>query len=167
MEETEQAAVRKGEGDEEGKKEEPNEISIQFPIRDFKKMVEFRYKDLTEPAILKMIEVVRKLLKESFKGSLFEKAVKCVKVLREVCVDQDEGEMFNEFMQKAADEFGVKEFYDLWKLMQDEGVLMISCEETDTSVRSSQECKEFFERMTGKDVILSSKKDDDLLDELE
>lgn len=74
-----------------------HEIGSVNPIADFTKMINTKSEDLVGPAVSQMQAMILKYLNTSLKGDLDGKAMECLKVLREGCVREDEGQSFNDF----------------------------------------------------------------------
>jgi len=130
-------------------------ISTLNPIDDFKEMVNYKYEDLATKAMEQMCEIIQKFINESFKGSYYIKAIDCLKVLRDACIDEDEAHFFNKFLESLKSSFQVEKFMDWWKLVIDNRITLISKRENKTSMVSDDEAKKFFEALNKKDVILS------------
>jgi hypothetical protein len=45
--------------------------------------------------------MIERFVKNSLKGDLYDKAIECLKSLREGCINEDEGEVFNKFMERV------------------------------------------------------------------
>jgi len=76
----------------------PKELSARDPIGDFKKMIGDRKKDRVGEGMDQMERMILKQIHMSSKGDLYEQALECLKVLREVAVREDEGAQFNRFL---------------------------------------------------------------------
>ena len=86
---------------EKNKEEAKKLISMTRPIEDFKEMLDYKYEDLTESAIGQMKSIIIKFILESFKGSYYIKALDCIKELRDACIQEDEVELYNTFMEEC------------------------------------------------------------------
>ena len=71
------------------------EVTQLHPISDFKSMMSNRSEDLVDSAINQMNTVVLRLVEESINGSHYNKAIDCLLVLREGCLDEEEMDLFN------------------------------------------------------------------------
>lgn len=153
----------------EAHKEEAKEkISPTRAIEDFKEMINFKYRDLTVQAIEQMKEIIVKFILESFKGSYYIKAMDCLKVVREACIDDDEVDLFNNFMEKLLNDFPKEKFMDWWRLIVDNRITLISDRENIKSGRTEAECNEWLSRLSKKEVITSTLKDlDDLIADID
>ena len=54
--------------------------------------------DLTVKAMELMTDMIYKLIRESFKGSYYIKAIDCIKAFRDAANDEDEIDLFNSFL---------------------------------------------------------------------
>jgi ATP-dependent DNA helicase 2 subunit 2 len=150
------------------KEEAKKEISTTRPIEDFKEMINYKYEDLTVKAINQMKDMIVKFILESFKGSYYIKALDCLKTLREACVDEDEVDIFNDYMKELKHTFPKEKLLDFWKLIYDNRVSLISDSENKKSNVSESESKEWLETINKKDVITSTLKDlDDLIADID
>ena len=76
------------------------EISSVNPIADFTKMINDRKTDRVGDAIAQMQKLIERFVTHSLKGDLFDKALECMKTLREACVKEDEAPSFNKFAER-------------------------------------------------------------------
>jgi ATP-dependent DNA helicase 2 subunit 2 len=141
------------------KEEAKKVISMIRPIDDFKEMVNYKYEDLTESAINQMKGIINKLVLESFKGSYYIKAIECLKELREACITQDEVEFFNAFMEEFKANFPKEKFVDLWRLVSDNKITLISNVENNKSPLTEKECKDWLDNINKREVITSTLND--------
>jgi ATP-dependent DNA helicase 2 subunit 2 len=144
---------------DKNKEEAKKVISMIKPIDDFKEMINYKYEDLTESAINQMKNIINKLILESFKGSYYIKAMECLKELREACVAQDEVDFFNNFMEEFKANFPKEKFVDLWRLISDNKITLISNLENNKSPLTDKECKDWLESINKKEVITSTLND--------
>ena len=83
------------------------------PIEDFKEMVGNKKVDYTVKAMNLMSEMVIKFVCDSFKGSYFIKAIECIKVLRQTAIDEDEVDLFNDFLNELKKLFPKEKFLEI------------------------------------------------------
>ena len=76
------------------------EISSVNPIADFTKMINDRKTDRVGDAISQMQKLIERFVTNSLKGDLFDKALECMRTLREACVKEDEAPSFNKFAER-------------------------------------------------------------------
>jgi len=122
----------KGDGFE-FKEDDVKEIGSVNPIEDFKRMIENRQVDLVSEAINQMMGLVERLVLSSMKADLYEKAFDCLKTLREACVKEDEGAVFNKFMEKMKKQFASGEHKGFWEKVKANRVSLITNEESKIS----------------------------------
>jgi ATP-dependent DNA helicase 2 subunit 2 len=103
MMETEEEAERILERKLDTHKEEAKKnISTTRPVEDLKEMLNYKYADMTLNAMEGLANVIVKFIMESFKGSYYIRAIQCIKVLLDACIDEDESSFFNEFGCKVS-----------------------------------------------------------------
>jgi ATP-dependent DNA helicase 2 subunit 2 len=150
------------------KEEAKKSISTTRPIEDFKEMLNYKYSDLTENAIEGMKLVIHKFISESFKGSYYIKALDCLKVLRDSCIDEDEVEKFNEFLHILKQEYPKEKYSDFWRLINDNRISLISKKENVKSFVSEEEAKEWLDSLNKKEVISATLNElDDLIADID
>ena len=143
-------------------------ISAIIPIEDFKEMINNKNEDLTVSAMNLMIDMINKFIRESFKGSYYIKAIDCIKAFRDVANDEDEVDLFNEFLTKLKEQFPKDQFLDFWLLFCDNKIMLISQKENAKSKYDEKQCDEWLSSIQKKEVISSTIKDmGDLLLDIE
>jgi ATP-dependent DNA helicase 2 subunit 2 len=153
---------------ESHKEEAKKKISATRPIEDFKDMINYKYEDLTVEAMNQLKEIIVKFILESFKGSYYIKSIECIKQLRDACVEEDEVDLFNEFLETLRQEFPKEKFMDFWRLLIDNRITLISSIENMKSSKSESECKEWIDSLNKKETITSTLKDlDDLIADID
>jgi ATP-dependent DNA helicase 2 subunit 2 len=141
------------------KEEAKKVISMIKPLEDFREMINYRLEDLTESAINQMKNIINKLILESFKGSYYIKAMECLKELRDACDKSDEVDFFNNYLEEIKSNFPKEKFVDLWRLLADNKITLISNIENKKSPYSDKECKDWLENINKKEVITSTLND--------
>lgn len=115
------------------------DLSKHHPVSDFRDMLRFKKEDLVENAIKQMQELIMELVKTSVDGSFFSRALEYLSVLRDGCVQEDEPDLFNEFVrilkEKMLSEHGFEGFLEE---MQKNGVALISSAESHQSLISPE-----------------------------
>ena len=82
--------------DKEGKPDESiKEIGSVNPIADFNRMITDRKEDLVLTALEQMEKMIKRFIDSSMNGDLFDKAIECLKAMREGSIKEDEAETFN------------------------------------------------------------------------
>jgi len=145
------------------KEEAKKSISTTSPIEDFTEMLNYKYKDLTVDALEQMKEIIIKFIVESFKGSYYTRALDCIKVLRDACLDEDEIDIFNIFLNKLRINFPKEKFMDFWKLFIDNRIMMISSKENVKSSISEEESRSWLDTINNTEVLTSTVNDMDEL----
>ena len=64
-----------------------------------------------------MRNIIERYIKSSIQGDIYEKALDCLKVLREVCVKEDEAAVFNQFLQKVKQNHSNGEHLNFFKML--------------------------------------------------
>lgn len=109
------------------------------PISNFNAMLKRRDGDFIKPAVQGMRQQIERLLAEG--SALFlGKAFDCLKVLREACVQNFEGEDFNSFLQKLKDSHDRTPF---WAQVQAAKLSLIHDEESDEVTVTKAQSEEF------------------------
>ena len=141
------------------KPESKKTISAITPIEDFREMIDNKNEDLAERAMELMSDMIRKLIRESFKGSYYIKAIECIKAFRDAANDEDEVDLFNTFLNDLKEKFPKEQYMDFWILFCDNKITLISEEENQKSKYKEAQCQEWLESISQKDAIPSSVKD--------
>ena len=141
------------------KPESKKTISAITPIEDFREMIDNKNEDLAVRAMELMSDIIRKLIRESFKGSYYIKAIECIKAYRDAANDEDEVDLFNNFLNDLKEKFPKEQYMDFWILFCDNKITLISEEENPKSKYKDSQCQEWLEEISKKDVIPSSVKD--------
>lgn len=141
-----------------------DQISEINPVDDFYKLLRDRQVDRVGPAIKQMQDLIIKLVEKSFQGNTYAKALNCLKNLRQGCIDEDEFEAFNLFMQQQ-----IKRLQhmhpDFWNLVVVHRISLITEKENDKSTVSQQEADAFLVKIEA--VPQESVPQDELMDEIE
>jgi len=141
------------------KPESKKVISAITPIEDFKEMINNKKEDLTVSAMNLMIDMINKFIRESFKGSYYVKAIDCIKTFRDSANDEDEVDLFNDFLKKLKEQFPKDQFLDFWLLFCDNKITLISTKENAKSKYDEKQCQDWLNSIQKKDVISSTVKD--------
>eukprot|EP00833_Pecoramyces_ruminatium_P012365 jgi/Orpsp1_1/1186397/evm.model.d7180000050231.1 len=127
------------------------DIGSMNPVEDFKAMVNQQDASLFEKALQKMIAMIQNLLCNALSNQSYEKILNCIKVLRETCVKEDEGNFFNEFMQDLKKKLTIPDMdekiyihRDFWKAIIDNKINLIKSEEGKEGV-SEEEYNQYLE----------------------
>ena len=145
------------------KKESKKNISVITPIEDFKEMIGNKNEDLTVQAMNLMSEIIHKFIRDSFKGSYYIKAIECIKVFRDAANDEDEVELFNNFLNDLKVKYPKEQFLDFWLLFSDNNITLISQSENPKSNFTDKEAEEWINSIKKKEVITSTIQDMDNL----
>ena len=141
------------------KPESKKTISAITPIEDFREMIDNKNEDLAVRAMELMSDIIHKLIRESFKGSYYIKAIECIKAFRDAANDEDEVDLFNAFLNDLKEIFPKEQYMDFWTLFCDNKITLISEEENQKSKYKEAQCQEWLESISQKDAIPSSVKD--------
>jgi ATP-dependent DNA helicase 2 subunit 2 len=141
------------------KPESKKTISAITPIEDFREMIDNKNEDLAEKAMELMSDIIHKLIRESFKGSYYIKAIECIKAYRDAANDEDEVDLFNDFLNDLKEKFPKEQYMDFWTLFCDNKITLISEKENQKSKYKEAQCQEWLESISQKDAIPSSIKD--------
>jgi len=141
-----------------------DKISELDPEADFMRFLKDRTVDRVNQAIVQMQEMVTHLVDHSFRGNTFDKALSCLRCLRQGCLDEDETGQFNAFMQMQVKNME-KTQPEFWTRLVDAGITLISKAESDNSLVEPAEAGAFLVRK----VKAASQKpaEDDLLADIE
>ena len=150
------------------KPEDKTSISAVTPIEDFKEMVGNKKVDYTVKAMNLMSEMVIKFIRDSFKGSYFVKAIECIKVLRQTAIEEDEVDLFNDFLNELKKLFPKEKFLDFWLLFVDNKITLISEDENEKSKFTETQAQSWLNEIKGKEVITSTLQEmDNLLEDID
>jgi len=141
------------------KPESKKTISAITPIEDFREMIDNKNEDLVSKAMELMSDMIFKLIRESFKGSYFIKAVDCIKAFRDAANDEDEVDTFNGFLNDLLEKFPKEQYMEFWILFCDNKITLISEKENERSKYSEKQCQDWLEDISKKDAIPSTVKD--------
>ena len=115
-----------------------------------------------------MKNIIIKFINESFKGSYYIKAIDCLKALRDVCIEADEVEFFNNFLADLKHIFPKEKYMEIWKLVIEIKISMISNKENPKSSATEEDCVQWLSMIDKKEVITSTLNDlDQLIDDIE
>ena len=141
------------------KSESKKTISAITPIEDFREMIDNKNEDLAARAMELMSDMIYKLIRESFKGSYFIKAIECIKAFRDAANDEDEVDLFNNFLNELKEIFPKEQYMDFWILFCDNKITLISEKENERSKYSEKQCDEWLEEISKQDAIPATVKD--------
>lgn len=144
--------------------EAADQISELDPEADFVRFLKDRTVDRVNQAIAQMQDIITRLVEHSFRGNTFDKALSCLRCLRQGCLDEDETGQFNAFMQMKVKEMQ-KTQPDFWVRLVDSGISLISKAESDNSLVEPAEAAAFLVK-TAKPAS-QKPVDDDLLADIE
>lgn len=131
-------------------------------------MINYKYEDLTGNAMEQMKNIIIKFILESFKGSYYVKAIECIKALRDACIEENEVSFFNDFLQELKLDFPKEKFMEIWKLIIENKITLISIKENINSKYSEDESLLWLSMIDKKEVITSTLNDlDKLIDDIE
>ena len=89
-------------------------ISTNKPVQDFKKMINDKKEDLASSAVTQMVELIKNLIKQSFQGNQYDKAIECLEELRKGCIQEDEVPAFNDFLRELQRDFSKGKYGPFW-----------------------------------------------------
>lgn len=120
----------------------PSQISEVNPIEDFLAFISDRGQDRTAAAVEQMQAVILKLIQHAFRGNTYEKALECLKVLRQGCLNEDEVPSFNAFMKEQLRPLQATHS-DFWNLLVSSRIGLVTTSESDQSDVSPAEAAQF------------------------
>ena len=141
------------------KPESKKTISAITPIEDFREMIDNKNEDLAARAMELMSDMIFKLIRESFKGSYFIKAIDCIKAFRDAANDEDEVDLFNNFLNELKEKFPKEQYMEFWILFCDNKITLISEKENERSKYTEKQCDEWLEEISKQDAIPTTVKD--------
>ena len=130
------------------KDDEPriNKISKEHPISDFRDMLSNRTEDLVDAAVKQMQVRIVEMVRNSIKDSGFEKALECLRVLREGCINEEEHILFNNFMGKLKMDFYQDKNFEIFLAkIRTNKVTLITNKESSRSEVTEEQAREFLE----------------------
>jgi ATP-dependent DNA helicase 2 subunit 2 len=113
---------------------EQAQIGMSNPIADFEKI----WQTKPETASEQMQEIINQMVRQSVRGHLYPKAIKCLRQLRKAHKSDDDWEPLNDYLRKLSGKHGTagKPNHDFWNEVAKAGVTLISdieCEDSDTT----------------------------------
>ena len=136
------ADLLKGKPDNQPEEEKVDRISDLTPLEDFETMMNDRKTDRVSTAIKLMEDYILRLLDRDFKGNMHNKAIECLKTLRNGCIKEYETLAFNKFMIEKIKNLQ-KVHLEFWNLVVDERITLISANECNDSKVTLNEAKNF------------------------
>ncbi|RGB33638.1 SPOC like C-terminal domain-containing protein [Rhizophagus diaphanus] len=146
------------------KKDSVREVGFTDPLGNFKEMIANREEDLVTQAVEQMCQVIEHFVKSSFGASLYEKALECLKLLRETCAKENESEMFNKFLKdlKTLAFTCNPSKTDFWELLGSNKLTLISNKEADDSSTTENEAEEFLKTKFERKSIVETADDEQM-----
>lgn len=117
------------------------QIGMSDPIGDFEKIWQTR----PEAASDQMQGVIDQMVRQSVRGHLYGKAIKCLRQLRKAHKSDDDWEPLNDYLRKLLDKHGTagKPNHDFWTEIVKAGVTLIDNTEVEDSDTTPQKAQEF------------------------
>ena len=112
---------------------------------DFAAMLQNRTQDLVPAAIEGMKIVISQLVEDSIGAAFYDRAIACLRALREGCVKEEEAREYNEFLVASRAVFENKKRDAFWKRVEKEGLTLISEEEAGDSDYTKEDAHAFFQ----------------------
>lgn len=143
-------------------------INSTDPVGDFKKMIHRRDMDMVEEAFSQLKKMVINIVDSSFMNQNFEKAIDCVKVMREEAIKEDEPKVFNDYLKELMDTYKDRK-NGFWNEIQSVNkITLISNAECDESDISPEEAAQFLDakqvQVSLPTPVVQKTNDDDLFD---
>jgi len=124
------------------------DIGSMNPVEDFKAMVNQQDATILDKALHKMTAMILNLIRNAISNQSYEKILNCIKVLRETCIKEDEGNFFNDFMKDLKKNLTIpdvdEKIYihrDFWQVMIDNEMNLIKSEEGKEGVTEEEYAK--------------------------
>eukprot|EP01064_Diplonema_japonicum_P025119 TRINITY_DN3609_c0_g1_i1.p1 TRINITY_DN3609_c0_g1~~TRINITY_DN3609_c0_g1_i1.p1 ORF type:complete len:761 (+),score=166.13 TRINITY_DN3609_c0_g1_i1:73-2355(+) len=147
-------------------------ITTVTPVSDFKAMITRVDGDFVQQAITEMQNVITKLLQDSIRSQLYNKAKECIQALREACVCEDEAEAFNTYLSSVKKLCVSGQKQKFWTLLQTLNITLITTHEAPDSKVTKQEAEMFLKAMEEEEELpiqpsVEAELDDDLFGALD
>jgi ATP-dependent DNA helicase 2 subunit 2 len=113
------------------------------PVQDFKAMLARRDVDLVDKAIGQMKERINQLVEDSIRTQLYPKAIECLQALRQGCIQEDEPQKFNDYMEEMKQLYANKRKDDFWQAVRQSGISLITAQESAESTVSPAQSSQF------------------------
>ena len=130
-----------------------------------------------EAASDQMQAVIDQMVRQSVRGHLYAKAIKCVRQLRKAHKSDDDWEPLNDYLRKLMGKHGTagKPNHDFWIEIVKAGVTLIDNTEVEDSDTTPQKAQEFIHGASARQVAPTSAPpptapavdDDDLFDQMD
>ncbi|XP_070533798.1 X-ray repair cross-complementing protein 5-like [Ptychodera flava] len=121
------------------------EVGTVDPVKDFKTIISQKHEDRFTEAAKQMQERIRSLVLDSFRDQFYDKAMECLKVLREESAKLGEPDMFNSFLKEFKETLTEKNKTNFWDKMYTESLTLIDSSESSETKVTKQEAKKFLE----------------------
>eukprot|EP01134_Creolimax_fragrantissima_P005535 CFRG5535T1 len=145
------------------------------PTNDFRKMIAHRIgmnRTDIDSAIMQIKDVIEKLVGSSISASDLVKPLDCIKLLRGTCKTNGDADTFNKWLKKYKTDIEDPEEhgYSFWKLLVENGLSLLSREETGVNTDpTAEEAELFLGPATVEPILIPEVPDDveDLMDEFD
>jgi len=146
------------------------------PVSDFLALLSRRADpDAIPRAMDELVQRIREFIEQSYRGSYYDRALECLRVLRKECVRLEEADRFNRTLNELKQAYGPgkkrhEEFYERMKQTTDPKLLPITDTETSASSVTEEEANRFYEEGPTPPVSASpqvSGVEDELFDSME
>jgi ATP-dependent DNA helicase 2 subunit 2 len=123
--------------------EKVTKISTLNPVSDFNEMINDREVDRVDEALTQMREIIINFVKDSIEGETYDKALDCLKIMRQGSVENDEPEVFNNYLLKLKDTFKTGAHSTFYAMIINSEIGLITKEESHKSKISKEEAEKF------------------------
>lgn len=121
-------------------------VSTITPAADFRSMCARRDVDLVDTALTQIQERIVQFVNESIQSQLYDKASDCLVAMREICVVEEEPDLFNTFLHRLRTLFCGKERDDFWRTrVVDAQITLITSDQTPESATTPAEAAAFLQ----------------------
>jgi len=146
-------------------KAEITEVGSVTPTADFKVLISRKDKDFWDEACQQMQARVKQIVMDSFGQQFYPKAIDCLRLLRQECINKAEPEVFNSFLAKFKDTLIGKGRRDFLELIVKEKQILISKIESEESRVTKHQAEAFGSEVNG-DEGAADDFDDETTDDL-
>jgi len=107
-------------------------------------MINDRTQDRVGSAIKQMREIIDRYIRGSINGDIYDKALECLIILRESCINEDEAPLFNRFMYSIKENYSTGHQKGFFDLLISKNISLITCFESElSSIVSPEEAENF------------------------
>ncbi|CAG5125647.1 unnamed protein product, partial [Candidula unifasciata] len=122
-------------------KADVTEVGTVTPVDDFRSLITRKDRDMFDEACQQIQKRIEQLVIDSFGQQFYGKALDCLKILRQECLQKSEPHTYNRFIRKLKDTLIPKGKRDFWDKVIKEKLSLITkleCEDSEVTIEQAQ-----------------------------